>query len=69
VGLVCFSVCSRDGARLSRSAQLPGGRADIRDRATTVTMHLLRRLLLGEADSSLGSGGPAAAASAFPSRE
>jgi nicotinamide-nucleotide amidase len=45
VGLVCFSVASRDGARLTRSIQLPGDRTDIRDRATTVTMHLLRRLL------------------------
>jgi hypothetical protein len=25
---------------------LPGGRLDIRDRATTVAMHLLRRVLL-----------------------
>ncbi len=51
VGLVCFSVFSRDGAKLTRSAQLPGGRADIRDRSTTVAMHLLRRLRLGEADA------------------
>jgi hypothetical protein len=28
--------------------QLPGGRQDIRDRSTTVTMHLLRGLLRGE---------------------
>jgi nicotinamide-nucleotide amidase len=49
VGLVCFCVAA-DGARLSRSATLPGGRADIRDRATTVTMHLLRRLLRGDSD-------------------
>jgi nicotinamide-nucleotide amidase len=50
VGLVCFSVCSSDGARITRSARLPGDRADIRDRSTTVSMHLLRRLLLGESD-------------------
>ena len=31
-------------------AQLPGGRADVRDRATTVALHLLRRLLLGLGD-------------------
>jgi nicotinamide-nucleotide amidase len=49
VGLVCFCVVA-DGARLARSATLPGGRADVRDRATTVTMHLLRRLLRGESD-------------------
>jgi nicotinamide-nucleotide amidase len=50
VGLVCFSVASRDGTRITRSARLPGSRADIRDRSTTVAMHLLRRLLQGEAD-------------------
>lgn len=52
VGLVCFSVAaSHDpagGARITRSLRLPGGRADVRDRATTVAMHLLRRLLLSE---------------------
>jgi nicotinamide-nucleotide amidase len=26
---------------------LPGNRADIRDRSTTVAMHLVRRLLVG----------------------
>ncbi len=50
VGLVCFSVASRDGGRITRSVRLPGGRADVRDRATTVAMHLLRRLLIGEID-------------------
>lgn len=53
VGTVCFSVCSRasvghdaGGApRITRRVQLPGGRVDVRDRSTTVTMHLLRRLL------------------------
>jgi nicotinamide-nucleotide amidase len=45
VGLVCFSVAGPDGARLTRSLNLPGGRADIRDRSTTVAMHLVRRLL------------------------
>jgi nicotinamide-nucleotide amidase len=48
VGLVCFSVASRDGARITRSVRLPGSRSDVRDRATTVAMHLLRRLLRGE---------------------
>ena len=51
VGLVCFSVVSREGARLVRSARLPGNRADVRDRSTTVALHLLRRLLRGESDS------------------
>lgn len=50
VGTVCFSVCRRDGSRLTRSARLPGGRADVRDRATTVTLHLVERLLRGESD-------------------
>jgi nicotinamide-nucleotide amidase len=65
VGLVCFSVSARAGgaaagdARITRSARLPGDRADVRDRATTVALHLLRRLLLGEADDSPLSGGVA----------
>jgi nicotinamide-nucleotide amidase len=48
VGTVCFSVASASGERITRTAQLPGNRADIRDRSTTVAMHLLRRLLVGE---------------------
>jgi nicotinamide-nucleotide amidase len=51
VGLVCFCVATADGARITRSANLPGGRADVRDRATTVALHLLRRLLRGEHDA------------------
>jgi nicotinamide-nucleotide amidase len=46
VGLVWFSVAGPDDARLTRSINLPGGRADIRDRSTTVAMHLVRRLLV-----------------------
>jgi len=45
VGLVCFSVSHRDGRRLTHSVTLPGGRADVRDRSTTVALHLVRRLL------------------------
>ena len=57
VGLVCISVCSaRDGRRITRSPRMPGGRADIRDRSVTVALHLLRRLLLGGADSDARSG-------------
>ncbi len=37
--------------RITRSVRLPGNRADIRDRSTTVAMHLLRRLLLGQTDA------------------
>ena len=50
VGTVCFSVSSREGRRITRSTRLPGDRADVRDRSTTVAMHLLRRLLRGEGD-------------------
>ena len=46
VGLVWFSVAGREGARLTRSVNLPGDRGDIRDRSTTVAMHLVRRLLV-----------------------
>ena len=50
VGLVWLSVAGPRGAAITRSVNLPGERVDIRDRATTVAMHLIRRLLLGEAD-------------------
>lgn len=51
VGLVWLSVAGPDeGASLTRSVNLPGGRADVRDRASTVALHMLRRLLLGESD-------------------
>jgi competence/damage-inducible protein CinA-like protein len=55
VGLVCFSVALREGARITRSARLPGDRADIRDRSVTVAFHLLRRLLRGETGVALPS--------------
>jgi nicotinamide-nucleotide amidase len=45
VGLVWLSVAGPEGAGLTRSVNLPGGRADVRDRATTVALHLVRRLL------------------------
>lgn len=48
VGLVWLSVAGPDGARITRSITVPGSRADVRDRATTVALHLVRRLLLGE---------------------
>jgi nicotinamide-nucleotide amidase len=47
VGLVCFSVTERGGEQITRSVNLPGGRADVRERSTVVAMHLLRRLLVG----------------------
>jgi nicotinamide-nucleotide amidase len=51
VGTVCFSVASSDGLRLTRRLVLPGGRFDVRDRSTTVAMHMIRRVLRGEAGS------------------
>ena len=45
VGLVWLSVAGPGEARMTRSVNLPGGRADIRDRATTVAMHMVRRTL------------------------
>jgi nicotinamide-nucleotide amidase len=48
VGMVCFSVAGPGGARLAHVATMPGGRAEIRDRSTTIAMHLVRRLLRGE---------------------
>jgi len=46
VGLVWLSVARADVPALTRSVTLPGGRADVRDRATTVALHLVRRSLL-----------------------
>jgi nicotinamide-nucleotide amidase len=47
VGTVVWSVKLDSDETLTRRAVLPGDRADIRDRATTVGMHLLRRALTG----------------------
>jgi nicotinamide-nucleotide amidase len=46
VGLVWLSVATADGEPLTRSVNIPGSRADVRDRTTTVAMHLIRRTLL-----------------------
>jgi nicotinamide-nucleotide amidase len=48
VGYVCWAVKLADGSELVRDIRLPGDRAEVRDRSTTVGMHLLRRLLRGE---------------------
>jgi nicotinamide-nucleotide amidase len=50
VGTVCFCVCAAEGAHLTRRALLPGARSDVRDRASTVALHMLARLLAGERD-------------------
>jgi nicotinamide-nucleotide amidase len=48
VGYVCICVTAEGGERIARDLVLPGNRAEIRDRSTTLTMHLMRRLLRGE---------------------
>jgi len=48
VGTVCFSVSTSAHERLTRTVHLPGSRFDVRDRSTTVALHLVRRLLLGK---------------------
>ena len=53
VGYVCWSVKLADGTTARRDARLPGDRAEMRDRSTTVAMHLLRRALRGRAAPSL----------------
>ena len=45
VGTVCFSVMLADGPTITRTLRLPGDRSDIRERSTTVSMHLLLRAL------------------------
>jgi nicotinamide-nucleotide amidase len=62
VGLVCFSVAGPGGARLTRSTNLPGGRADVRERSTTVAMHLIRRALVAHAGEAGGDAGVSAVA-------
>jgi len=46
VGSVCWCALTQGGGRLDRAVRLPGDRAEVRDRSTTVGMHMLRRLLL-----------------------
>jgi nicotinamide-nucleotide amidase len=45
VGTVCFTVTLADGETVTRTLRLPGDRSDIRERSTTVAMHMLRRAL------------------------
>lgn len=45
VGTVCFTVKLAGRPALNRTLRLPGGRADIRERSTTVAMHMLRNAL------------------------
>jgi nicotinamide-nucleotide amidase len=48
VGYVCWCVKRSDGGAIARDVRIPGDRNEIRDRSTTVGMHLLGRLLRGE---------------------
>ncbi|BBY35560.1 competence/damage-inducible protein A [Mycolicibacter minnesotensis] len=45
VGTVCFCVALADGRMVTRTTRLPGDRTDVRERSTTVAMHLLYRAL------------------------
>jgi nicotinamide-nucleotide amidase len=62
VGTVCFSVFVRGAGHLTRRLRLPGSRSDVRDRSTTVAMHLLLRVLADPAAFSERSAGAGAAA-------
>jgi nicotinamide-nucleotide amidase len=55
LGLVCLSVAGPGDAVLTRSVTLPGSRGEVRDRAVTVALHMIRRAL-SEARSSEGRG-------------
>ena len=61
VGTVHLSVARRAGERLDRRVMLPGDRTAIRERTTTVVMHLLRRLLGRSAGSAAGASARAGA--------
>jgi nicotinamide-nucleotide amidase len=54
VGTVCFSVKLDDQTAVTHTIQLPGNRADIRERSTTIAMHMLRRTLSGIAAGPSG---------------
>jgi nicotinamide-nucleotide amidase len=48
VGTVFWCVKREGEDRLARTVRLPGDRTEIRDRATTVAMHLIRRMLVNQ---------------------
>ncbi len=45
VGYVCFCLTTAEGLVLARDPQLPGSRADVRERSTDWAMHLLWRVV------------------------
>jgi nicotinamide-nucleotide amidase len=51
VGTVCFTVALAGGTPSTRTLLLPGNRNDIRERSTTVAMHMLRQALSEPASS------------------
>ncbi len=58
VGTVCFAVTAVDGRSITRTTRLPGGRFDVRDRSTTVAMHLVARVLRAARDGVPVTVGP-----------
>ena len=59
VGTVWIAVALATGEHLTRRILVPGDRRAVRDRSTTIAMHLVRRALRGELESS-ALGEPAA---------
>lgn len=47
VGLVWFGLAVRGAETVTRSVQMPGSRSEVRDRSTTVALHMVRRALMG----------------------
>lgn len=52
VGTVWFCVALTDGPVLTRCVRIPGDRSDVRERSTTVAMHLLRRAVIDRQSST-----------------
>ncbi|HEX2298223.1 MAG TPA: CinA family protein, partial [Pseudonocardiaceae bacterium] len=59
VGYVCACVSTDDGAVLGRDPVLPGDRVEIRERAVTLAMHLVRRVLRGRTGHGVAASKPA----------
>ena len=54
VGTVCFTVQLAGEAPVTKTIRLPGDRADVRERSTTVAMHMLRHALTARTPSPDG---------------
>jgi nicotinamide-nucleotide amidase len=68
VGTVCWSVRLSEGRGITRTVRLPGDRADIRERSTTVAMHLLRRALSEQAASTAEAAATSSSQAGPPAR-